>query len=48
MEVGFNNLFSVITEELLWTAFRRLRKNKAPGVDGVTVDQNEAALDAKF
>ena len=44
----FNNLFSVITDELLWTAFRRLKRNKAPGVDGVTVDQYEENLDANL
>lgn len=44
----FNNLFTVITRELLWTAFRRLKKNKAPGVDGVTVDQYEESLDANL
>ena len=43
-EEVFNNLFTLLTAELLWLAFRRLKKNKAPGVDGVTVDQFEEHL----
>ena len=43
-EEAFNNLFSLLTYELLWHAFRRLKRDKAPGVDGVTVDQYEANL----
>ena len=35
----FNNVYSLMTYELLWLAFRRLQRDKAPGVDGVTVDQ---------
>ena len=27
----FNNLFSLLNEELLWHAFRRLKRGKAPG-----------------
>jgi group II intron reverse transcriptase/maturase len=35
----FNNLYTLLTEELLQDAFYRLKRDKAPGVDGVTVDQ---------
>jgi hypothetical protein len=34
----FNNLFSLLNEELLRHAFRRLKRGKAPGVDGVTLE----------
>jgi len=44
----FNNLFSLLTYELLWHAFRKLRRGKAPGVDGVTVDQYEENLQANL
>ena len=47
-EETFNNLFSLLTYELLWYAFRKLRRDKAPGVDGVTVDQYEANLQANL
>jgi len=40
----FNNLFSLLNEELLWHAFRRLKRGKAPGVDGVTLEDYEANL----
>ena len=40
----FNNLFSLLNYEMLWHAFRKLKRNKAPGVDGVTVDQYEENL----
>ena len=43
-EEAFNNLFSLLTYELLWYAFRKLKRGKAPGVDGVTVDQYEEHL----
>jgi RNA-directed DNA polymerase len=43
-EEEFNNLFSLLTYELLWYAFRKLKRDKAPGVDGVTVDQYEEQL----
>jgi len=43
-EERFNNLFSLLNYELLWHAFRKLKRDKAPGVDGVTVDQYEANL----
>lgn len=43
-EERFNNLFSLLNYELLWSAFRRLKQGKAPGVDGVTVDQYEVNL----
>jgi len=47
-EETFNNLFSLLTYELLWHAFRKLRRGKAPGVDGVTVDQYEEHLQANL
>ncbi len=40
----FNNLFSLLTTELLFYAFRKLKRDKAPGVDGVTVDDYEEDL----
>ena len=40
----FNNLFSLLNYELLWFAFRRLNRGKAPGVDGVTLEDYEANL----
>ena len=43
-EERFNNLFSLLTYELLWHAFRKLKRDKAPGVDGETVDQYELTL----
>lgn len=43
-EGEFNNLFSLLTYELLWYAFWKLKRDKAPGVDGVTVDQYEEQL----
>ena len=43
-EEEFNNLFSLLTYELLWYAFRKLKRDKAPGVDGVTVGQYEEHL----
>ena len=43
-EERFNNLYSLLTYDLLEQAFRRLQRDKAPGIDGVTVDQYEANL----
>ncbi len=43
-EERFNNLFSLLTYELLRHAFRKLKRDKAPGVDGITVDQYEVNL----
>jgi group II intron reverse transcriptase/maturase len=40
----FENVYSLLNYELLWLAFRKLKRDKAPGVDGVTVDQYEANL----
>jgi len=34
----FNNVYSLLNTELLFYAFRRLKRDKAPGVDGVTVE----------
>ena len=44
----FNNLYTLLTEELLQDAFYRLKRDKAPGVDGVTVDQYGEQLDANL
>jgi retron-type reverse transcriptase len=43
-EEVFNNLFSMLNYELLWYAFRRLKRGKTPGVDNVTVEDYEASL----
>ena len=43
-EAVFNNLFSLLNFELLWLAFRRLKRGKVPGVEGVTVEAYEAKL----
>ena len=32
-EAVFNNLFSMLNYELLWYAFRRLKRGKTPGVE---------------
>ena len=43
-EQTFDNVYTLLNFELLWNAFRKLKRDKAPGVDGVTVDQYEANL----
>jgi group II intron reverse transcriptase/maturase len=43
-EEVFTNLYHLLNYELLWYAFRKLKRNKAPGVDGVTVADYEANL----
>ena len=40
----FSNVFHLLKYELLWHAFRKLKLNKAPGVDGITVQDYEANL----
>ncbi|MGB7324501.1 MAG: hypothetical protein WBD31_06495 [Rubripirellula sp.] len=42
--VTFNNVFSLLNNELLFYAFRKLKRGKAPGVDHVTVDDYEVNL----
>ncbi|WP_197454864.1 group II intron reverse transcriptase/maturase [Stieleria varia] len=44
----FNNLFSLLNYELLWYAFRRLKRGKTPGVDNVTVEDYEENLRANL
>ena len=44
----FNNLFSLLNYELLWYAFRRLKRGKTPGVDNVTVEDYEEELEANL
>jgi RNA-directed DNA polymerase len=40
----FGNVFHLLKYELLWHAFRKLKRNKAPGHDGVSVDDYESNL----
>lgn len=40
----FGNVFHLLKYELLWHAFRKLKLNKAPGVDGVSVEDYESNL----
>ena len=47
-EEVFNNLFSLLNYELLWYAFRRLKRGKTPGVDGVTMEDFEEDLEANL
>ena len=47
-EAIFNNLFSMLNYELLWYAFRRLKRGKTPGVDNVTVEDYEQDLEANL
>jgi group II intron reverse transcriptase/maturase len=47
-EEVFNNLFSLLNYELLWHAFRRLKRGKVPGVDGITVEEYEVNLRANL
>jgi RNA-directed DNA polymerase len=47
-EAVFNNLFSMLSHELLWYAFRRLKSGKTPGVDNVTVEDYEENLEANL
>lgn len=44
----FNNLFSLLNYKLLWQAFRRLKRGKAPGVDNVTLEDYEEDLRANL
>ncbi len=47
-EEVFNNLFSLLNYELLWYAFRRLKRGKVPGVDGRTVEDYEENLESNL
>ena len=47
-EEVFTNLFSLLNEQLLWHAFRRLKRGKAPGVDNVTLEDYEEDLQANL
>ena len=40
----FNDLFCLLTRELLFYACRKFERDKVPGVDGVTVSQYEETL----
>ena len=37
-EASFDNVFHFLKFKLLWMAFRKLKLNKAPGLDGVSVE----------
>lgn len=38
----------MLTYELLWYAFRRLKRGKKPGVDNVTIEDYEQDLEASL
>lgn len=40
----FSNVFYLLKYPLLWRAFRKLKANKAPGIDGVSVEDYESNL----
>jgi len=40
----FNNVYHLLKYDLLWLAFRRLKRKKASGVDGLSVDDYETNL----
>ena len=44
----FNNLFSLLNIELLFYAFRKLKRGKAPGIDGQSVDDYEENLQSNL
>lgn len=44
----FNNLYTLLTAELLRQAFWQLKRGKAPGVDGQTVDEYEVNLECNL
>jgi len=45
---AFNNVFTLLTVELLWYAFRRLKRGKASGVDGVSMEDYEENLQSNL
>ena len=47
-EMVFNNVFHLIDRDLLREAYRRTRKDSAPGVDQVTAKQYAANLEEKL
>ena len=47
-ELQFTSLAHLLTVDLLREAFRRLRKDASPGVDGVTAQEYEQALEANL
>ncbi|MGB6041756.1 MAG: hypothetical protein WBF93_01250 [Pirellulales bacterium] len=44
----FNNLYTLLTVELLQQAFCQLKRDKAPGTDGLTVDQYAEHLETNL
>ena len=47
-EEAFNNLFTLISYDLLEMSFERLERNKAPGIDGQTMYDYEANLESNL
>jgi RNA-directed DNA polymerase len=47
-EEAFNNLFTLITYDLLEMSIERLERNKAPGMDDLTLDDYEVNLKANL
>src|SRR3990172_10876169 len=41
----FTSLIHLLTEDFLKECFRELKKNKSPGIDGITVNEYEEQLD---
>ncbi len=41
----FTSLIHLLTEDFLKECFRELKKNKSPGIDGITVSEYEEQLD---
>jgi hypothetical protein len=46
--ITFDNLYTLLNYELLELAYCKLKRDKAPGIDGVTVDQYEEHLQANL
>lgn len=44
-ECKFTSLIHLLTEDFLVECFRELKRNKSPGIDGVTVNEYEKQLD---
>lgn len=47
-EEAFNNVFSLITYDLLEMSCERLERNKAPGIDGRTMQDYEENLESNL
>ncbi len=44
-ECKFTSLVHLLTEDFLKECFKELKRNKSPGIDGITVDEYEKRLD---